>query len=286
MKKIIVGALLLIFDRIVPFAGTLISLAGLVLLIWGLIDKSRESNDSDGTATVPLTKTDDLNVFHVTGRVVGIQGRTVINSSFHSNTSGGGGYMYQGTGTVFAPQTHTSSTTSSMEVVRYFIKDDAGEFTFELNNPPLAVREGHLISTVYAGNGAISTKGSLVATVNHDTGKTYMLPYSAGVDRLVKHQMRISGWLLLALAAVTFFLFFALAGGSDAQPLSGAFSFLASVAVLVSGLVKNYRAGTRESLARDVIVTSIMSKISEALADETSARFEAKLHEYEKSVGA
>ena len=292
MKKIIVGLVLLVFGRIVPFAigipfaGSLILLAGLVLLIWGIVEKARESGGSTGVDIAPLAKTDDLRIFEFSGTVVGIQSRTVINNSFHSSTSGGGGYLYQGTGTVFAPQTYTSSSTSSIEVVRYFIKDDAGEFSFELNNPPLAVRESHRLSTVYAGNSTSSTKGSLVAVVNHDTGKSFLLPYSAGVERLVKHEMRISGWLLLAMAAVVFFLFFVLAGGSDTQPMSGLFSFLASAAVLVSGLVKNYRAGARESLSRDVIVTSIRSKVMDVLASEKQEKFEAHLREYEKNSGA
>ena len=292
MKKIIVGAVLLAFGRIVPFAwsfpfaGSLIIVVGLTLLIWGIVEKARESGGSTGVAIAPLAKTDDLDIFQLSGTVVGIQSRTVINSTFRSSTSGGGGYLYQGTGTVFAPQSYTSSSTSSIEVVRYFIKDDAGEFSFELNNPPLAVRESHRLSTVYAGNSTSSTKGLLVAVVNHDTGKSFLLPYSAGVEQLVKHEMRISGWLLLAMAAVIFFLFFVLAGGSDAQPLSGLFSFLSSAAALVSGLVKNYRAGTRESLLRNVIVTSIRSRVLDILASDKQEKFEAHLREYEKSSGA
>ena len=218
----------------------------------------------------PLEYVGDLSTWAWTGTVVAIQSRNQINSTTSTSTTGGGGLIYQGTGSVMPSQTHTSVSTRSTEAVRYFVKNGPDEWNFELFNPGIAIREGNMISTIYAGNRKSSTSGWLVALANHDSRQQLMLSHELGVDRLIKRSFRLEVGLilLLAIAAASFVLL--------AAP-SFLYVFLyvalaAFAAVVVLGFMYRHRADRKEKLIRDYIVAEIDSKLAKEIADVSMAR--------------
>ena len=137
---------------------------------------------------------DQLHTYVRSGVVVGIQSRTVTQT--RTETSGGGGFLHQGSGYIAAPTTTVSSST--MEKLRMHLRSDDGpEFEVEVENLGFGVREGHRVTVVYAGD-EMSRGAYPMAIVNHSTRERAVL--KERLDLLVKGLNAGLGCLLLILA--------------------------------------------------------------------------------------
>ncbi len=288
MKMVIAGAVLLLIGLVFPRLVIL----GLILIVAGAfqLNKSDKNHNGDargGSAQRPLGTLSDLSVFYRLGKVVAIQSRTVLNHSSHSSTSGGGGFVYGGTGTLNPTSTHSSTSTTSMEVVRYFIAaQDGDEFSIELNQPQFAVREGHRVSTFYAGNSAVTTKGMLVAIANHDTKRTYSLPESNGVDYLVPKPKWNSLGLIFGLAIGAYLVSGMVIAQITGAPLgTSVFQLIPAAALLVFGLIKRAQGIAFARNMKNAIVAQIDAEVARVVAEVAMADVSASVDALSASVG-
>jgi hypothetical protein len=118
-----------------------------------------------------IASVDELYVFTRAGTV---QGSTHwVETSFHSTTTGGGGYLHNGTGHVSAPSTTVSSRNTSK--ARFFVREDDGdELEVALTDTDFAVRDGHQVVLGYAGDQTSKT-GWVMGLHNLQTGRRTIL---------------------------------------------------------------------------------------------------------------
>lgn len=146
----------------------------------------------------------ELNIFTMTGTVVGQQGRTSTHLSSETTTTGGGGYLHQGSGFISAPTTRTSVSSSSTHHQRLFArKDDGDEFDVEFPDLNFGVREGHRVSVVCAGPKSTG-RGHPMALINHTTGNHQLFP--ARVNWILSNRIKLyavgAGAVLLLLSII------------------------------------------------------------------------------------
>lgn len=147
----------------------------------------------------------ELDIFTMTGTVVGQQGRTSTHLSSETTTHGGGGYLHQGSGYISAPTTRTSVSSSSTHHQRLFArKDDGDEFDVEFSDVQFGIREGHRVSVICAGPKRTG-RGHPMALVNHTTGNHQTFP--ARVNWILSNRIKSFalawGTLLVLLLFVT-----------------------------------------------------------------------------------
>jgi len=157
----------------------------------------------------------ELNIFTMTGTVVGQQGRTSTHLSSETTTTGGGGYLHQGSGFISAPTTRTSVSSSSTHHQRLFArKDDGDEFDVEFPDVQFGIREGHRVSVVCAGPKSTG-RGHPMALVNHTTGNHQMFP--ARVNWILSNRIKLyaisAGAALLILSVIAFSVSGSVTGG-------------------------------------------------------------------------
>lgn len=157
----------------------------------------------------------ELDIFTMTGTVVGQQGRTSTHLSSETTTTGGGGYLHQGSGFISAPTTRTSVSSSSTHHQRLFArKDDGDEFDVEFPDINFGVREGHRVSVVCAGPKSTG-RGHPMALVNHTTGNHQVFP--ARVNWILSNRIKLyafgAGAVLLFLSIIALSLSGSVTGG-------------------------------------------------------------------------
>ena len=157
----------------------------------------------------------ELDIFTMTGTVVGQQGRTSTHLSSETTTSGGGGYLHQGSGFISAPTTRTSVSSSSTHHQRLFArKDDGDEFDVEFPDINFGVREGHRVSVVCAGPKSTG-RGHPMALVNHTTGNRQAFP--ARVNWILSNRIKLyafgAGAVLMFLSIIALSLSGSVTGG-------------------------------------------------------------------------
>lgn len=157
----------------------------------------------------------ELNIFTMTGTVVGQQGRTSTHLSAETTTHGGGGYLHQGSGYMAAPTTRTSVSSSSTHHQRLFArKDDGEEFDVEFPDVRFGIREGHRVSVVCAGPKSTG-RGHPIALINHTTGNHQMFP--SRVNWILSNRIKLyaigAGAVLLILSIIAFSLTGRASGG-------------------------------------------------------------------------
>lgn len=105
-----------------------------------------------------------------TGKVVNASKN--MESVMHGNVSGGGGSMYQGTGTTAPVNVRISSRTVVHDQI--FIQNkDGKERAFQLQGFDLAVREGNLVTAVWVIPEG-KNEGPYIAFINHSTDDRYV----------------------------------------------------------------------------------------------------------------
>ncbi|NWH07641.1 MAG: hypothetical protein HXY22_03170 [Alphaproteobacteria bacterium] len=110
----------------------------------------------------------DYTTFSHSGRAAGVANWS--DSYVHGSSSGGGGYLHNGSGHVHGPSTRISTTV--VERQRFFVVNDNGyEQPITLSNGQMPVRDGHRITIVYGTIEGKDTGWALMAR-NHDTGQT------------------------------------------------------------------------------------------------------------------
>ncbi|WP_447952628.1 hypothetical protein [Sphingopyxis chilensis] len=116
----------------------------------------------------PIRRVEDIHGFFRTGTVRGVGNWS--ETHVRSSTSGGGGYVHNGTGHISAPTVTVSSTNT--EVMRFFMEygdDDEEEVT--IKGGGFAAREGQRVTVVRIGSRP--GWGYNVAYHNHNTGNTH-----------------------------------------------------------------------------------------------------------------
>lgn len=157
----------------------------------------------------------ELDIFTMSGTVVGQQGRTSTHLSSETTTHGGGGYLHQGSGFISAPMTRTSVSSSSTHHQRLFArKDDGDEFDVEFPDVQFGIREGHRVSVVCAGPKSTG-RGHPMALVNHTTGNHQLFP--ARVNWILSNRIKLyaisAGAALLILAVIALSVSGSVTGG-------------------------------------------------------------------------
>lgn len=147
-----------------------------------------------------ITDIGQLYTFTRSGTVAGNQNWSETSFSSTTVTSGGGGYLHQGSGYVAAPGSHTTTTSRTSEQLRLFVRgDDEREFEARFSDPGFGVRDGHRVTIVYAGTQATQA-GHPMALVNHSTGKSKVFTQRA--EWLLKRPGPQTGCLLFGLLIV------------------------------------------------------------------------------------
>lgn len=143
-----------------------------------------------------INRPEDLYLFSMTGSVVGQQSwsETIVSGQ----SSGGGGYIHNGSGHISSPSVNISS--SSTEKLRVFLKDDDGsEIEISESNVGFGARNGHRISVVYAGD-KTSRSGHLVAIINHNTNSKKI--FFDRANWLIKQGDALSGCLMIVFLPI------------------------------------------------------------------------------------
>lgn len=134
----------------------------------------------------------DLDIFTVTGTVVGQQGHTSTHVRSETTT--------HGTNHLGGPSGSTRTTTTSTHHQRLFArKDNGGEFDVEFPDLQFGVREGHRIAAVFAGPRSTG-RGHPMALINHTTGHFQTFP--AHVNWILSNHIKIYAVAWLALLAI------------------------------------------------------------------------------------
>ncbi|PAL22410.1 hypothetical protein [Sphingopyxis sp. GW247-27LB] len=122
--------------------------------------------------TPPIRSIEEVHGCYRTGTVCGVGNWS--ETRVHASSSGGGGYLHNGSGHVSAPTVSVSST--STEVLRFFMEyDDDDEEEVTIKGGGFAVREGQRVSVI-----RVSSRpnwGYNIAYHNHKTGTTYAPDY-------------------------------------------------------------------------------------------------------------
>lgn len=203
-----------------------------------------------------IREIDELDMFVRTGTVAGHQ--QSVHASTTVTTSGGGGYLHQGTGYVHAPTT-TASTTSEEKLQIFIHQDNGREIEVSFWDAPFGVREGHRVSVIYAGPKALN-KGCAVALINHSTGKSELF-----MRRLDSILPKLSGGLALALILGTPVLFLILG-----VMLFGNGAGLGGLGMIVGFAVVIAKLSKRKNLA-NAVAPAIRAKIKETIEQEKAA---------------
>lgn len=163
----------------------------------------------------------ELNIFTMTGTVVGQQGRTSTHLSAETTTHGGGGYLHQGSGYMAAPTTRTSVSSSSTHHQRLFARKDGGEeFDVEFPDVHFGVREGHRVSVVCAGPKSMG-RGHPMALINHATGNHQMFP--SRVNWILSNRIKLYAVGAGAVLPILSFIAFSLTGRASGGIMPAAF---------------------------------------------------------------
>ncbi|MBX3564624.1 MAG: hypothetical protein KF730_08625 [Sphingomonas sp.] len=158
----------------------------------------------DMTTVGKIRSFDELDIFTMTGTVVGQQGRTSTHLSAETTTHGGGGYLHQGSGFISAPTTTTSVSSSSTHHQRLFArKDDGDEFDVEFPDVNFGIREGHRVSVVCAGPKRTG-RGHPMALINHTTGNQQVFPARVNwiLSQRIKPYAIAAGSVVVVLALI------------------------------------------------------------------------------------
>lgn len=144
-----------------------------------------------------ITDIGQLYTFTRSGTVAGNQNWSETSFSSTTVTSGGGGYLHQGSGYVAAPSSHTTTSSRTSEQLRLFVRsDDEREFEARFSDPGFGVRDGHRVTIVYAGTQA-ARAGHPMALVNHSTGRSKVFAQRA--EWLLKRPGPQTGCLLFGV---------------------------------------------------------------------------------------
>src|SRR3546814_18375695 len=118
--------------------------------------------------TPPIRSIEEVHGCYRTGTVCGVGNWS--ETRVHASSSGGGGYLHNGSGHVSAPTVSVSST--STEVLRFFMEyDDEDEEEVTIKGGGFAVREGQRVSVI-----RVSSRpnwGYNLAYYNHKPGTAY-----------------------------------------------------------------------------------------------------------------
>lgn len=196
---------------------------------------------------------EQIYMFTKIGTIVGSQNWS--ETSFHSTTttSGGGGYVHRGSGFVSPGSTSTTTSSSTAEQLRLFVREDDGdEFEAKFSEPGFGVREGHRVTIVYAGDQA-SRSGYPMALVNHSTGQSKVFTQRA--SWIVKKIGQIVG-----CGAVVAFLVLAVILGN----VAGVIGVVIAVAPL-GWLLHKFQ--TKRALEKS-IAAAVSEKMQEAIEAE------------------
>lgn len=159
----------------------------------------------------PVRRVEDIHGFFRTGTVRGVGNWSETHVS--SSSSGGGGYIHNGSGRISAPTVHVSSTNT--EVMRFFMEygeDDEEEVT--IKGGGFAAREGQRVTVVRIGSRP--GWGYNVGYLNHNTGSTFTpdhrleWPLDKRPSRWMMLFAPIIGGILGAVVMLELWWFFAL----------------------------------------------------------------------------
>ena len=159
----------------------------------------------------PIRRAEDIHGFFRTGIVRGVGNWSETHVS--SSSSGGGGYVHNGTGHISAPRVTVSSTNT--EVMRFFLEyadDDEDEVT--IKGGGFAAREGQRVTVVRIGSRP--GWGYNVAYHNHNMGSTFApdnrleWPLTKRPSRKMMLFAPIIGAILGAVVMLDLWWFFAL----------------------------------------------------------------------------
>jgi len=131
---------------------------------------------------------------------------TVISSQKHSEThvrsSGGGGYIHQGSGHVSAP-TITSHVVTKHE---FWVRTENGrDVPVNLSNVPVSVAEGQTVSLVSGSVSGLSA-APIVLIVNHNAGAHWFIPPASGFINAMHEPIKL--WPFAVMLGI-FLLFLA-----------------------------------------------------------------------------
>lgn len=154
--------------------------------------------------TPPIRSIEEVHGCYRTGTVCGVGNWS--ETRVHASSSGGGGYLHNGSGHVSAPTVSVSST--STEVLRFFMEyDDDDEEEVTIKGGGFAVREGQRVSVI-----RVSSRpdwGYNIAYHNHKTGTTYAPDYRLEwpLDKKPSRKPALFAAILIAIPG-SFVLFF------------------------------------------------------------------------------
>ena len=137
----------------------------------------------------------------VTGTVIS----TKKYGETHVSSSGGGGYVHQGSGSISAPTIHSHTQTKH----EFWIKTPEGkEEPVQLSGHDIPLKEGQKISLIFAIN-SDNKKHSLSVLVNHSAKKHWIINNGRNINVALEIALPSYGRVISIVAAI-FLIFFLL----------------------------------------------------------------------------
>lgn len=139
----------------------------------------------------------------LTGTVLNSEKRS--HTDTYTSTSGGGGYIYQGTGYVNAPRTTTRTVTTHTHEF-WLAKEDGTEQCIKLTNTDIPLREGQKITMISAFREG-DNKSSWIHLVNHSANRYWnILNEKEFVQEFIIRSLSTHGGTITFALLVSFFL--------------------------------------------------------------------------------
>lgn len=185
---------------------------------------------------------------------------------------GGGGFQQDGTGQ--AASVSISSTTTTHE--QFFLRNKSGkEKSFEFSNADLAIREGGIVTVLWAIKHGKET-GRCFAVYNHDTEELIII--KSEINKLYSIKQRVIGIVVIISTIISAWFGVPLLLGTIFGNLSGISNviliiliFLVSISVSVFGIIHSKKTAKQLRMLLTSKVKNIVTKINETQASDTPA---------------
>ena len=123
--------------------------------------------------------------FVVNGQVLDSQKRNQTHLDASHHHSSGGGYLYNGHGSISGGSSSFQISSSNLQEHEFWVRDDADgkESCFQICNGRLRIREGQQVSMVFM-RPADSQTGKMVALYNHNAQENFIISDPARINEM------------------------------------------------------------------------------------------------------
>nr|WP_314874977.1 hypothetical protein [uncultured Pseudomonas sp.] len=124
-----------------------------------------------------------LGFFVLNGEVLDSQKRNQTHLNAHHSHQGGGGTLWEGTGTIRGSSSSMQVTTHHIQEHEFWVRLENGiESCFQLNNAEVRILPGQQVSLLFVHN-AGNQNGTMVSLYNHNAGRYFPVQSPAQINQ-------------------------------------------------------------------------------------------------------